>query len=61
MSEAGATPSRLELPARLGSVPGLWPVDPAEAAVSQAFGHIAFDVADLDATFERVVGLGARR
>ena len=51
---------RLELLARPGSVPGLRPADPAEAALSQAFGHVAFDVADLDATFDRVVALGAR-
>lgn len=51
---------RLELLYRPGSTPGLRASHPAEAALNQAFGHIAFDVADLDATFERVVGLGAR-
>jgi lactoylglutathione lyase len=51
---------RLELLHRPGSRPGLRPADPAEAALSEAFGHIALDVADLDATFDRVVGLGAR-
>ena len=51
---------RLELLHRPGSTPGLRPADPAEAALSEAFGHIALDVADLDATFDRVVGLGAR-
>jgi lactoylglutathione lyase len=51
---------RLELLHRPGSAPGLRPAGPAEAALSQAFGHIAFDVADLDATYARVVGLGAR-
>jgi lactoylglutathione lyase len=51
---------RLELLHRTGSTPGLRAADPAGAALSQAFGHVAFDVADLDATFERVVGLGAR-
>ena len=51
---------RLELLHRPGSAPGLRATDPARAALSEAYGHIAFDVADLDATFERVVGLGAR-
>ena len=51
---------RLELLHRNGSTPGLRAADPAEAALSQAFGHVAFDVADLDAAFARVVGLGAR-
>ncbi|MFD0525231.1 VOC family protein [Paractinoplanes durhamensis] len=51
---------RLELLHRPGSVAGLRPANPAEAALSEAFGHIAFDVPDLDAAFERAVGLGAR-
>ena len=51
---------RLELLHRPGSTPGLRAAGPAEAALSQAFGHVAFDVADLDATFQRIVGLGAR-
>ncbi len=51
---------RLELLHRPGSTPGLRAGDPAQAALSQTFGHVAFDVADLDGTFERVVGLGAR-
>jgi lactoylglutathione lyase len=51
---------RLELLHRTGSTPGPRAADPAEALLWQGFGHVAFDVADLDATFERVVGLGAR-
>jgi lactoylglutathione lyase len=51
---------RLELLHRPGSAPGLRAADPAEAALSESFGHVAFDVADLDAAFDRVVGLGAR-
>ncbi|WP_426560605.1 VOC family protein [Angustibacter sp. McL0619] len=51
---------RLELLHRTGSQPGLRAADPAEAALLQAFGHIAFDVSDLDPTFERLLGLGAR-
>jgi catechol 2,3-dioxygenase-like lactoylglutathione lyase family enzyme len=51
---------RLELLHRPGSAPGLRPADPAEAALSEAYGHIAFAVVDLDVEYERVVGLGAR-
>jgi len=51
---------RLELLHRPGSTDGLRAANPAEAVLSNGFGHIAFDVADLDATFDRVVGLGAR-
>ena len=51
---------RLELLHRNGSRPGLKPADPAEAALSEGFGHIAFDVVDLDTAFERLVALGAR-
>jgi lactoylglutathione lyase len=51
---------RLELLHRNGSSPGLRAADPAEAALSEAFGHIAFDVRGVDETFERPVALGAR-
>ncbi|MEU4240683.1 VOC family protein [Actinoplanes sp. NPDC026619] len=51
---------RLELLHRPGSVVGLRPAGPAEAALSEAYGHIAFDVPDLDRAFARVVELGAR-
>jgi lactoylglutathione lyase len=51
---------RLELLHRPGSAPGLRAADPAAAALSESFGHIAFDVADLDASFARAVGRGAR-
>jgi lactoylglutathione lyase len=51
---------RLELLHRPGSTPGLRAADPAEAALSESFGHIAFDVADLDGTYHRLLGLGAR-
>ncbi|GIM88290.1 VOC family protein [Paractinoplanes toevensis] len=51
---------RLELLHRPGSVAGLRPANPAEAALSEAYGHIAFDVVDLDADYQRIVGLGAR-
>ena len=51
---------RLELLHRPGSTPGLRAQDPAEAALSQTFGHVAFDVDGLDAAYEHVVALGAR-
>ena len=51
---------RLELLHRAGSRPGPKPADPAEAALSEAFGHIAFDVSGVDEHFERLVALGAR-
>jgi lactoylglutathione lyase len=51
---------RLELLHRPGSGPGLRAADPSAAALTEAFGHIAFDVADLDEAFERAVRLGGR-
>lgn len=51
---------RLELLHRPGSAPGPRPAGPAEAALTEAYGHVAFDVADLDDTYAKVVGLGAR-
>jgi lactoylglutathione lyase len=51
---------RLELLHRQGSRPGLRAADAAQAALSEAFGHIAFDVHDVDATYSRLVDLGAR-
>jgi lactoylglutathione lyase len=51
---------RLELLSRPGSAPGPRHAGPAEAALVEAYGHVAFDVTDLDATFGRLVALGAR-
>ncbi|WP_082104473.1 VOC family protein [Demequina soli] len=51
---------RLELLHREGSAAGPRPVDPAEAALREGFGHMAFDVSGLDAAFARLVALGAR-
>jgi glyoxylase I family protein len=51
---------RLELLHRGGSAAGLRARDPAEAALSETFGHVAFDVPDLAAVFTRLVALGAR-
>ena len=51
---------RLELLHRLGSVAGGKPDTPAEAALRDGYGHVAFDVTDLDAAYERAVARGAR-
>jgi glyoxylase I family protein len=50
---------RLELLHRTGSAPGSRFTDPAQAALAEGFGHIAFDVEDLDATYVRLLTLGA--
>ena len=51
---------RLELLHRPGSKAGLRADNPPEAVLTEGFGHIAFDVSDLDGEFERLVALGAR-
>jgi len=51
---------RVELLHRPGSGPGLRAANPAEAVLTEGFGHIAFDVAGLDATHQRLLGRGAR-
>lgn len=51
---------RLELLHRPGSVPGLRAETPPEAVLTEGFGHICFDVAGVDAHFDRLVALGAR-
>jgi glyoxylase I family protein len=51
---------RLELLHRPGSGGGPRPADPAEAALGYTYGHIAFDVEDLDGTYVDVVARGAR-
>jgi lactoylglutathione lyase len=51
---------RLELLHRPGSKPGLRADNPPEAVLTEGFGHLAFDVRDLDSEFERLVALGAR-
>jgi lactoylglutathione lyase len=51
---------RLELLHRPGSRPGLRADDPPAAVLTEGFGHIAFDVAGVDAAYDRLVGLGAR-
>ena len=51
---------RLELLHRPGSTARGKPVTPAEAALREGYGHVAFDVTDLDAAYERAVARGAR-
>lgn len=51
---------RLELLHRPGSSPGLRADTPPEAVLTEGFGHICFDVAGVDAHFDRLVALGAR-
>jgi lactoylglutathione lyase len=51
---------RIELLHRPGSVSPGKPVNPAEAALREGYGHVAFDVTDLDAAYERAVARGAR-
>jgi catechol 2,3-dioxygenase-like lactoylglutathione lyase family enzyme len=36
------------------------PADPAQAALVAGYGHLAFDIGDLAAAYERLVALGAR-
>jgi lactoylglutathione lyase len=43
-----------------GSVAGGKPDTQAEAALRDGYGHVAFDVTDLDAAYERAVTRGAR-
>jgi lactoylglutathione lyase len=51
---------RVELLHRPGSSSSGKPTSPAEAALRDGYGHVAFDVADLDAAYERAVARGAR-
>ena len=51
---------RVELLHRPGSGPGLRAANPAEAALTEGFGHLAFSVPDLCATHSRLLALGAR-
>lgn len=51
---------RLELLHRPGSASPGKPAGPAEAALREGYGHVAFDVADLDAAWQRATARGAR-
>ncbi len=50
---------RLELLHRPGSAADK-PANPGEAALREGYGHMAFDVTDLDAAYDRALALGAR-
>ena len=50
---------RLELLSRPGSVAGLQAADPVEAALTRGFGHVAFDVPDVDAAYDALLAAGA--
>jgi lactoylglutathione lyase len=52
---AGADPGNSQ-----GNGPGGKPANPAEAALRAGYGHVAFDVTDLDGAFDRAVARGAR-
>jgi len=51
---------RLQRPATADAHPGGKPANPAEATLRAGYGHVAFDVADLDAAWDRAVARGAR-
>jgi lactoylglutathione lyase len=51
---------RIELLHRPGTGSGGQPANPAEAALRAGYGHVAFDVADLDSAYDRAVARGAR-
>ncbi len=50
---------RIELLAREGSVLGLQAANPIEAALTRGFGHVAFDVPDVDAAYADLLERGA--
>jgi catechol 2,3-dioxygenase-like lactoylglutathione lyase family enzyme len=50
---------RIELLSRPGSVAGLQAANPVEAALIRGFGHVAFDVPDVDAAYDGLLAAGA--
>lgn len=50
---------RIELLYREGNRPGSQAADPIEAALIGGFGHIAFDVADVDDAYRELLSAGA--
>lgn len=50
---------RLELLAREGSVVGMQAGSPVDAALTRGFGHLALDVADVDAEYAGLLAAGA--
>jgi catechol 2,3-dioxygenase-like lactoylglutathione lyase family enzyme len=51
---------RVELLHRPGAELGVKPSTPGEAALREGYGHVAFDVTDLDAAYFRALAHGAR-
>jgi len=51
---------RIELLHRPGSGASGRPATPGEAALREGYGHVAFDVTDLDAAYDQVVARGAK-
>ena len=51
--------TRVELFERAGSAPGMGGQDPPTALLTRGYGHIAFEVTGLDATFTELVARGA--
>jgi lactoylglutathione lyase len=50
---------RLELLHRPGSSEGLQAANPVDAALTRGFGHVAFDVPDVDAAYAALIEAGA--
>ncbi|KQW47245.1 hypothetical protein ASC77_12220 [Nocardioides sp. Root1257] len=50
---------RIELLCRTGNGPGLQAANPVEAALTRGFGHVAFDVPDVDAAYDGLLAAGA--
>jgi catechol 2,3-dioxygenase-like lactoylglutathione lyase family enzyme len=50
---------RIELLNRSGNVAGLQAASPVEAALTRGFGHVAFDVPDVDAAYDALLAAGA--
>ena len=50
---------RIELLCRSGNVAGLQAANPVEAALTCGFGHVAFDVPDVDAAYDALLVAGA--
>jgi lactoylglutathione lyase len=50
---------RIELLSRPESVTGLQAANPVEAALTRGFGHVAFDVPDVDAAYDALLAAGA--
>jgi len=50
---------RIELLSRPGSVAGLRAATPVQAALTRGFGHVAFDVPDVDAAYDALLDAGA--